>query len=108
MKRKIAKAGKFALTRLVHFGDWLSAGVNSMFLLGCNQESVSGRCFRESVLEGKRGWQPARKAIDWIFSPFEADHCRKSYFKDYDRAAFYKHRHYQYMERGRSKDLSDN
>lgn len=87
------------LNRLIHIGDWLSAGLNAIFLGGCNQESTSGRSYREVVFEGNSKWRTSLKVIDWFFSPFEKDHCKNAYYKDLARAESYQTRHEHYMSK---------
>lgn len=42
-------------------------------------ESISGRAHR-------CGWRRTEAFIDWLFSPFEKDHCRRAYEADLHRA----------------------
>jgi len=42
-------------------------------------ESISGRSYREAI-----PWRV--RLIDFIFSPLESEHCRKSFENDYARA----------------------
>lgn len=95
------------LTYLATLFDWLSCGVNAAVLLGRNDESVSGRSYRESVYELKRRWVPLRKLIDGVFWVVERDHCRKSYYKDLERANYYRLRHEMYMttDQGRFEEI---
>ena len=65
--------------RLVRAGDAVSQFCNVVFLNGEANESISGRCYRE-------GWKRAERFIDAIASPFESDHCKKSFDKDLERA----------------------
>jgi hypothetical protein len=69
--------------RLIRLGDWLSAGLNVLAFDGDNDESTSGRAYRES-LQGR--WLRRRRLIDALFSPWEREHCRKAYWADLDRA----------------------
>ena len=74
------------MSRLYKIGDALSQLVNVALLPNHRQtnanESVSGRAHR-------CGWSRTERVIDWLFSPFEKDHCRKSYEADKIRAAEY-------------------
>ena len=69
---------------LIRVGDAFSQLVNTVILNGEPNESISGRCWR---LRHKPVWKQARIVIDFIFSPFEKDHCQASYLADFDRAA---------------------
>ncbi len=70
-------------SRLMKIGDALSQLVNVAFLPMHHQtsanESISGRAHR-------CGWSRAEAFIDWIFSPWEVDHCRLAYERDIERA----------------------
>jgi hypothetical protein len=70
--------------RLVKIGDALSQLVNVTLLpdhrATTANESISGRAHRS-------GWRRTERAIDWIFSPWEREHCRRSHQADLDRAA---------------------
>lgn len=65
-------------------------------------ESISGRCFREGVLEQRgSGWVVAMRSIDWVFSVFgEDEHCRTAYYRDLGRARDYQARAEAYREGG--------
>jgi hypothetical protein len=52
-----------------------SQGVNVVLFRGHQNDSISSRCHRE-----KR--HAARRFIDGVLKPFEADHCRKSHEND--------------------------
>lgn len=69
--------------RLVKIGDALSQLLNVLLLPRHREttanESISGRCHR-------MGWKRAERAIDWLFSAWEKDHCRRSHESDLDRA----------------------
>ena len=51
-------------------------------------ESTSGRSYRRGVIEGSRRWRWSMKVIDWLFSPWEQDHCRKAQEADIRRARY--------------------
>ena len=69
--------------RLIKIGDALSQLINVALLPRHHEttanESISGRSYR-------CGWKRAQRVIDWLFSPFEKDHCRASYDADLRRA----------------------
>jgi hypothetical protein len=69
--------------RLIKIGDAFSQLVNVAVLPNHKDttanESISGRAYRQ-------GWKNARKVIDFLFLPFERDHCKKSHEADLQRA----------------------
>ena len=69
--------------RLIKIGDALSQLVNVTLLPKHREttanESISGRAHR-------MGWRRTERFIDWLFSPWERDHCRKAHEKDIERA----------------------
>jgi len=68
----------------IHAGDATSQWINVVFLFSDNpNESISGRCWR---LRHRVQWGMLRVAIDFIFSSFQDDHCRKAYEADVERA----------------------
>ena len=75
--------------RLVKIGDAFSQLANVALLPRHREttanESISGRAHR-------MGWRIER-AIDWIFLPWERDHCRRSHEKDVLRAADWAKKH---------------
>ena len=69
---------------LLRVGDALSQLINVTVFFGKNpNESVSGRSWR---LRDKRFWGLMVKVIDFLASPFEDDHCKKSHEADIRRA----------------------
>lgn len=70
--------------RLIKAGDALSQLANVLLLPGHTytnaNESISGRAHR-------MGWKRAEKFIDFLFSPWEKDHCMRANMKDMQRAA---------------------
>ncbi|WJJ93985.1 hypothetical protein [Neopusillimonas aromaticivorans] len=68
--------------RLIKIGDALSQLANVTLLPRHREttanESISGRAHR-------CGWRVER-FIDWLFSPWERDHCRRAHEKDIERA----------------------
>ena len=69
---------------LIHVGDATSQWINVVFLFSNNpNESISGRCWR---LRYKKPWGLLRKFVDFLFSPFEDNHCELSYYADVRRA----------------------
>ena len=70
---------------LIHVGDATSQWVNVVFLLSQNpNESISGRSWR--LRKNHTGWGYAKKAIDFLLSWMEDDHCYKAYQADLERA----------------------
>ena len=70
-------------SRLYKIGDALSQLANVLLLPKHHQtnanESISGRAYRMR-------WLRTQIVIDWLFSPFESDHCKKSHEADIERA----------------------
>jgi hypothetical protein len=71
------------IVRLVKIGDAISQLLNVALLPDHRSttanESISGRAHR-------CGWVRTEKFIDWLFSPWELNHCRVSYEMDLQRA----------------------
>lgn len=71
------------MKRLLMIGDALSQLANVTFLPNIDatnaNESISGRAYRQ-------GWKKTEKAINWLFSLVELDHCKKSHEADVARA----------------------
>ena len=71
------------ISRFNKIRDAFSQLLNVTFLPCHDQtnanESISGRCYRQ-------GWTRAEKWINWLFSPWEKDHCREAYNLDVRRA----------------------
>lgn len=63
-------------------------------------ESISGRCYREAVLEGRCGvWLAAHRTIDWLFEiGGQREHCLGAYLTDLARGDEYRERHQRYMQ----------
>ena len=73
------------LNYLIRLGDATSQWVNVVFLFSENpNESISGRSWR--LRHKSKAWGIARKAIDFLLSPFEKHHCELSYYADVRRA----------------------
>ncbi len=70
-------------SRLYKIGDALSQLVNVALLPMHHEttanESISGRAYR-------CGWRRTEAVINWLFSPWETDHCRKAFEADRLRA----------------------
>ena len=66
-------------SRLTRLGDALSQFGNVLIFNGDPNYSISGEAWRK----GRHG---LRRSIDWLFSPFEADHCRTAYLNDVQKA----------------------
>jgi hypothetical protein len=64
---------------LIRLGDALSQFFNVLIFNGDSNHSVSGDAYRFN-----RTW--LRRILDWAFSPFEEDHCRKAHIHDIDKA----------------------
>ena len=70
---------------LKRIGDATSQLANVVIFFGENpNESISGRSWRSRQ---NRFWGKMRILVDWLASPFEADHCEKSHTNDVARAA---------------------
>lgn len=69
--------------RLIKIGDAMSQLFNVALLPRHREttanESISGRAHR-------LGWRRAERFIDWLFSPWEPEHCRRSHEADLRRA----------------------
>lgn len=63
---------------LVRVGDAISQLLNTVFLNGDPNESISGRAYRQ-------GWR-IRVIIDAIFWPFETEHCKNAFDNDLRKA----------------------
>lgn len=63
-------------------------------------ESISGRCYREAVLEKRGGaWLVAQRAIDWLFEiGGQREHCLGAYLTDLARGDEYRERHQGYQK----------
>lgn len=69
---------------IIRVGDATSQWLNVVFLFSLNpNESISGRAYR---LRKFFGWREAQKAIDFLFLPFEPEHCKAAYEADLKRA----------------------
>lgn len=68
-----------ALKLIIRTGDALSQFTNALLLAGDPNESISGRAYR-------CGWRRTEAVIDWLFSPFQSNHCLKAYTNDVERA----------------------
>lgn len=70
-------------SRLVKIGDALSQLLNVLLLPKHREttanESISGRAYRQ-------GWKRTERAINWLFSLIEKDHCRVSHETDIARS----------------------
>ena len=68
------------MARLIRLGDATSQFFNVLIFNGDPNYSISGDAYR---LKRER----LRKLIDWLASPWEADHCRLAYEHDVEKAA---------------------
>jgi hypothetical protein len=66
-------------SRLIRAGDALSQLANVVLLNGEANESISGRSYRE-------GWRRTERFINFLFSPFEKNHCQNAFDNDVRRA----------------------
>lgn len=71
-------------SRVIKIGDALSQLLNVAFWPRHHEttanESLSGRAYRQK-------WVKTQKFLDWVFSPWEQEHCRLSHEADVRRAA---------------------
>lgn len=67
-------------TRFVRALDALSQLGNVMIFNGDPNYSISGESYR-------KGRKKTQAFIDWVFSPFEDDHCYNAYLNDLNKAA---------------------
>ena len=77
---------RYVVRYLLTVGDALSQLANVAIFFGDNaNEGVSGRSWR---LRNKYAfWGIMKTVVDWLASPFEADHCEASHRADVARAA---------------------
>lgn len=59
--------------------DALSQFGNVVIYNGDPNYSISGEAYR-------KGRHKTQRVIDWLFSPFEVDHCRLAYLNDVQKA----------------------
>ncbi|MDH0100120.1 hypothetical protein N7320_02170 [Stutzerimonas stutzeri] len=59
--------------------DAVSQLLNVLLFNGESNHSISGDAYRFRR-------ERLRRLIDWLFSPFEPDHCRASHLADLERA----------------------
>lgn len=62
--------------------EWLSQGLNTVFLLGNPNMTVSARCY---VNRARAPWATAYKVINAVFF-WQEDHCKQSYEDDLEFA----------------------
>ena len=65
--------------RLIRLGDAASQFFNVLIFGGDPNYSISGDAYRFNR-------EPLRTIIDWLFSPFEKDHCRRAHEHDVEKA----------------------
>lgn len=73
----------------IRCGDAFSQFLNTAFLNGDPNESISGRSYREFVLEGNNSWGWAYRSINRLFAawPLRQDnHCKEAFDNDLLRA----------------------
>lgn len=66
-------------SRIIRALDALSQLGNVVIYGGDSNYSISGEAYRN-------GRHKTRRFIDWLFSPFERDHCRLAYLNDVQKA----------------------
>ena len=66
---------KIKSTYFVRLGDAVSQFINVLLLNGDPNYSISGESYRNN-------WKYAIKIIDFLFLPFETDHCKKAFEHD--------------------------
>ena len=66
-------------SRLVRLGDAVSQFFNVLIFNGDPNHSISGDAYRF-------GRYRLAAFIDWLFSPFESDHCRNAHINDLEKA----------------------
>lgn len=64
---------------LIRLGDAISQFFNVLLLNGDPNYSISGESYRNR-------WRYAIKVIDFLFLPFEKDHCKKAFEHDVVKA----------------------
>lgn len=67
------------IARLIRLGDAFSQFLNVLIFGGDSNHSISGDAYRF-----KR--ERLMRMLDWVFYPFESEHCRKAYFHDVAKA----------------------
>ena len=73
------------LAYVLRVGDGLSQLINVVIFFGDNpNESLSGRSYR---MRRKWFWCKMLLVIDFLFLPFQKEHCRKSHENDVRRAS---------------------
>jgi hypothetical protein len=65
--------------RLIRLGDATSQFFNVLLFNGDPNHSISGDAYRF-------GRHRLQRFIDWLASPWEDDHCRRAYEKDWLKA----------------------
>ena len=67
------------MQRLLNFLIALDMFVFSVITLGKSYpgETISGACYRAELLGLNMRY--LRPVVDWLFSPFEKEHCKSSY-----------------------------
>jgi hypothetical protein len=68
------------MARLIRLGDAASQFFNVLIFNGDPNHSVSGDAYRFRR-------HRLRRVIDWLASPWEAEHCKVSYENDVSKAA---------------------
>lgn len=63
----------------------ISQFLNVLIFLGDPDETISGRSFRQGVLESHKGWQFMERVVNTLFF-FEKNHCEMAYYRDVENA----------------------
>ena len=73
---------------LIGVGDSLSALANRMFFFGDGNETISGRCYRVTIIESidQKGLNWGYKFVNFLFRPFQENHCFDAFWNDVERA----------------------
>jgi|GEM_PF-1739223 len=67
--------------RLLRLSAWLSQGGNVVLFNGSPDETVSGRAYRQGVLQLNPKWASRRRLINRVFF-WQTDHCKISHQQD--------------------------
>lgn len=86
MKSILSNLKSFTSVRFFNALTLLSQSANGLLLGGNPDESISARCFRQGELDGDAGWYRAMKVVDFLFRPFQKQHCHKAWLTDYNHA----------------------
>jgi len=73
---------------IVRVGDAVSQLLNVILIQGEPNESISGRAGRRVAVEGSTNWLwvATYHTVNFIFYPFQEDHCVSAYLSEITRA----------------------